>query len=210
MPSQRLSLANSSLPAEWKRRLAGELEEGEELLWAGQPDPTMTLVRSCQRMASIMVLLLFMLLFVVWMSWANIRQGQVGAMVLPGLLVFLIAIVLFLVLWHRRQAFRTCYALTDRRALVFLPSLVGKLRLENYFPEQLRQARFKRSWLFGPEAGDWVFRQKTTVKAKHFTSQGIRQPWRDEVSREVKSYGFVMLRQALAIEPLLRQVTRKQ
>ncbi len=206
----RPTIVNRPVPEEWKRRIARELEAGEELLWVDQPDPTLALFRSLRVIGPILVVLAFMLAFVLWLSWDNIRQGQIGFIVPPGLLLLLIFVALFLLLWQRRLAQWTCYALSSRRALVFLPGLLGKLGLTNYSPEQLRQARFEGSRLFGPEAGDWIFRQIITITTKRYTVNGIRTPWRDEVFRGVKSYGFLSLRHARQIEPILRRVAQQR
>lgn len=85
---------------------------------------------------------------------------------------------------------------------------MGKIRVTSYFPEQLGKARFERSWLFGPRAGDRVFRKVVTTTVKRHIDKQSPLPDRVEVYRGVKSRGFLMLRDALAIESLLQDVAR--
>lgn len=205
MAAKRPSLADSTLADEWKCRIARELEKGEKFLWAGQPDPTMAMCRYLHMISAVMLFFLLVLGGVTWLSWDGIRQGQLGSTVLPGGLLLVVMGLPSLVFWQRRRARRTCYVLSSRRALVFQPNLFGKLRVTSYLPQQLRNARFKRSWLFGPNAGDWIFCQQFSKRVTHYVDEG-----RTEVARGVKSYGFLMLRNALEIRKLLHAVAERE
>jgi hypothetical protein len=149
-----------------------------------------------------------MLVMVLWLSWASIRAGQASALIPPGLLLFFLLLSLLLIVWQRWKALKTCYVLSSRRALVFQPRMLGKIYVTSYFPEQLQHACFQRSWLFGPDAGDWVFRRRITVKITRYYQQGIPAPVREEVARGEKLYGFLMLRNAREVGPLIDRVAR--
>ena len=198
------------LPDAWRRRIARELEEDEELLWAGQPDLTMATVRYLHFIAPLGAVLLFLLLGVLWIGWDGVRAGQMGTIVPAALLVLSLLVVLLFMPWQRWKARKTCYALTSRRGLVFLPRFTGKIYVTSYFPEQLRQARFEASWLFGPDAGDWVFRKEIHVKITRHYKQPLPAPVREEVAKGVKLYGFLMLRHGRRIEQLIEHVANEE
>jgi len=198
------------LSDQWRRRIARELEEDEELLWAGQPDLTMATVRYLRLIAPLAAILLFMLVMVLWIGWDGVRTGEMGSIIPAGLLLIFLLGLLFLIPRQRWKAGKTCYALSSRRALVFQPRLLGKLFVTSYFPEQLKHARFEPSRWFGPKAGDWVFRRRTTVTITRYYNQGIPTPVREEVARGVTLYGFLMLRNALAIESLIGRVANER
>lgn len=200
-PAQTFSLENSQLPAIWKRRIASELEKGEKLLWADQPDLLMATFRYLPRILAFMLILFVLLIGVGFLSWSEIRQGHLVAIFLVGALLLGFLGLPFLMVWHRYLAHKTCYALTTKRGLVFVPNFFGKLSLVSYFPEKLQRARFEPSWLFGPAAGDWVFQKVITEKITHYVNEG-----RIEVHRGEESFGFLMLRYGRELEPLLRAV----
>jgi len=194
------------IPPEWNRRLERELEEGEVLLWVGQPDATMAAVRHLFHIAKIMAALLVFEVFLVLLCLNEIRQGNPAWLFLFVLLTAALVILPLLALWQRRQARRSCYAVTNRRALVYLPSVFGSLNLVTYLPEQLERMTFEQSRLFGPDAGDVVFAKQTrtkTVTTK--TTQGPPQPTRVEVFKSVKKFGFLMLRDARRVENLIEE-----
>jgi hypothetical protein len=198
------------LPDAWRRRIARELEEDEELLWAGQPDVTMATVRYLHFIAPLGAVLLFLLVGVLWIGWDGVRAGEMGTMVPATLLVLSLLVVLLVMPWQRWKARKTCYALSSRRGLVFQPRLMGKIYVTSYFPEQLRQARFEPSWWFGPDAGDWVFRKRIHVTITRHYKQGIPGPVREEVAKGVELYGFLMLRDGLRIERLIERVANEE
>jgi hypothetical protein len=199
-----------TVSTKWRRRIARELGEDEELLWAGQPDLTMATFRYLFFIAPLGAILLFMLVMVLWIGWDGLRAGELGTILPTGLLLLSLLAVLLLIPWQRWKAGKTCYALSSRRALVFQPRLLGRIYVTSYFPEQLRDARFEPSWWFGPKAGDWVFRRRITVKTTRYYKQGIPFPVREEVARGVKLYGFLMLRNALQIESLIERVANEK
>src|SRR6266480_1332828 len=103
MATQRPSLSGSPVAAEWQRRIARELEAGEDFVWAGQPDPTMALVRYLYILAPTALFILLCLVFVTWLSWDDLRQGRAGALALLGLLLLALVGVAGAALWHRRR-----------------------------------------------------------------------------------------------------------
>src|SRR5262245_38145882 len=193
-----------SLPPEWKRRLERELEQGEEVIWTGQPDPSMAAVRHLLRIAKYMAVLLFFEVFLVLMTVDELRRGDPVWRALFLLLGAALIILPLLALWQRHQARRTLYALTSHRALVYLPAVFGTLNPVSYFPNQLEKMRFAPAWFFGPDAGDVVLDARTRTKIiTTTTTQGPPQPSRVEVMKSVKVFGFLMLRAARHIETLI-------
>jgi hypothetical protein len=201
--------AKDRVSGEWRRRIERELEDNEELLWTGQPDLSMATVRYLFFIGPLGGILLFMLMMVLWIGWDGLRTGEIGSILPAGLLLLSLLFMLVLIPWQRCKARKTCYALTSGRALVFQPKLSGKLFVTSYFPEQLRHARFERSWWFGSDAGDWVFRRRITVKITRYYNQSIPTPVREEVARGIKLYGFLMLRHGLEIQSLIDRVANQ-
>ena len=98
---------------------------------------------------------------------------------------------------RRHSAGRTCYALTNRRALVYRQGLFGPTR-ESYTPLEVSGMRRSDSWLFRG-TGDLVFRTVYVVKSSG-VSTGVGQ-------RSVKTthYGFLALPQVREVEKLVRE-----
>lgn len=160
--------------------------------------------------APLAVILVVMLMMLLWIDWEGLRALHLGTLLPTALLVLALIVVLISILWQRWKAGKTCYALSSRRALVFQPRLLGKLFVRSYTFEELKNARFKRSWLFGPHAGDWVFQRRESVKVTRYYEQGIPIPVRTEVARGVKLYGFLMLRNATELGPLFDRVLNRR
>lgn len=109
--------------------LAGELERdlepGERVLWAGRPDPGRAAIRGVMVAAVGAVTLVFVLLVTFnWGLWGGAWQvSSTGGAVLFTALFVLVPLARGLRMLLRpvllvREARRTLYALTDRRALV--------------------------------------------------------------------------------------------
>lgn len=192
------SLSLPPLPPEWQARIDKELEPGEEVVWTGQPDLTMTTVRHLTRVAPHMAVLAVFFVFLTGMNLAELRQGQFFWVVVVGTLGTGLVLLPLYALWERRQARRTRYFLTTQRALIFQPSILGRLHRVSYLPNQLTRLTFQSSWLFGPEAGDVVFRKETKTKWTFYMHEG-----RVEQSRRVRLFGFLLLRDAHQVESLI-------
>lgn len=146
-------------------RVQAELAPGEKVLWVGQP-------RVRRAMLAGLPIVLFGIPWtafaVFWVALAlgmgaNAKQGGGG---FPGGLDFcfplfgLPFIVVGLAMitspyWIRRAAANTCYAVTDRRAILWEPRFRG-MRVRSYMPEQL--TRISRTE-YSDGSGDLVFEE---------------------------------------------------
>jgi hypothetical protein len=201
---------DSSLPPELDSRVRAELRDGERLLWVGQPLPA-----RYARAAWPMVLFgipwtafaVFWIVMAGGMGFfaANAGPGGPGAggaalfgccFPLFGVPFVLIGIgMLTSPIWLRRQARRTCYALTDRRAIVWKAQSFGGVEVRSYGPDDLtRLVRTENA----DGTGDLVFEEfvRTT---RRYGNNGNRSTYRTR-------YGFLAIADVRRIEELLRRV----
>jgi len=141
--------ADSTLPYQLNERVQGELRDGELLLWVGQPHPALF-----ARPAIPLVLggIFFTAFSVFWVATSAALLfaggGRPGGGGLVGNLMSFFPLfgVPFVLIglgmltspyWMRRRARKTCYALTHRRAVLFLPGWFGGFEVRSYRPESL-------------------------------------------------------------------------
>lgn len=160
--------SDSLLDPELEARVQSELAPGEKLLWFGQP----RLRRSM--LASIPILLFGIPWTAFSVFWIALALGMAGGAKgaggpVPGGfdICFPLFGLPFVVVglgmisapyWIRRAALKTCYAVTDRRAIVWEPRY-GGLRVRSYAPcqlEQLSRTEYKDG------SGDLVFEESMT------------------------------------------------
>jgi hypothetical protein len=99
-----------------------------------------------------------------------------------------------LVRWHTAR--RTCYALTNRHALVYKESLFGPTR-ESYTPLEVSAMRRSNSWLVAG-TGDLIFRTVQVVTTSR--SQG-----RSSTSVKTTHYGYLAIAHIGDVEKLVRE-----
>jgi hypothetical protein len=135
---------DSSLPADLSVQVRNELRDGERLLWVGQPRPG----RFARQAGCVVLFAIPWTAFAIfWMANALFPgaggQGQGGGALdwcfaLFGLPFVLIGLLLLSSpYWVIRHAKRTCYALTDRRAILRKPGLLGGIEVRSYGPAEL-------------------------------------------------------------------------
>jgi hypothetical protein len=191
---------NSSLPPELESRVRAELRDGEQLLWVGQPRPRWF-------SGEALVLVLFGIPFTAFaVFWTAMALG-IGAGVRnngPGLL-FQVCFPLFglpfIVVglgllstpyWQRRRALRTCYALTDRRAIIWEAGNFGSVTVRSYEPDALKGMERVE---YADGSGDLVFEE-------------VRRVWSGSNGRRRTSTerrGFLAVDNVRTIETLLRK-----
>jgi hypothetical protein len=124
-------------------------------------------------------------------------QVQAGS-TLPPLGVMLVSACFGLVpLVRWRNATRTCYLLTSRRALVLQQTLFGTTK-ESYSPQEVAAVQRSNSWLLGGH-GDLIFRTVyviTTSRSRTGTSSS---------SVRTIHYGFLAVAQVGEVEKRLRE-----
>lgn len=189
---------SSSLPDELDARVRSELDHGEQLLWVGQPDP--------RRFARVALPIVFFgipwtafSIFWTVMAFIGVGGGQGAG---PGIGWFfpLFGVPFVLIglgmlsspFWLRRKAKRTCYALTNRRAILWEARLFGSMEVRSYRPEHLTKI-VRRDYAHG--SGDLVFEEPMSV-------QGTSH--RDTVAM-THGHGFIGVNNVREIEELLRK-----
>jgi hypothetical protein len=101
------------------------------------------------------------------------------------------------VAWVRwRAARRTCYALTNRRALVYKEGLFGPTR-DSYTPLEVSAMRRSNSWLVAG-SGDLIFRTVQVVSTSR--TRGV-----SSTSVKTIHYGFLAIAQVGEVEKLVRE-----
>jgi hypothetical protein len=192
--AEALLFGNGNLPPELDARVRAELQRDEQLLWVGQPLPARFARGGC-------LLALFGVPFAV-VAVAMIAGAMVAAGAVSGLLsCFALFGLPFLVVglgllsspyWLRQMARRTCYALTDRRAIVWNAGWRGSVEIRTYGPGQLTRIRRVE---YPDGCGDLVFEEFTTLGTD---SDGAR-------TTNTRRYGFMAIRRVHEVEELLRK-----
>jgi len=159
------------IPADLKSKTLAGLDPNEKPVWIGQPVPKVILVRSIGYLVGGGFGILLALLWLV----ASLLPAKGPVTVLQGgkvvtvtpvsnplsnplipLGIFFVSAAVAsvaLVRWHNAR--RTCYALTNRRALVYKEGLFGTTR-ESYTPLEVSNMRRGNSWL-GGGSGDLIW-----------------------------------------------------
>jgi len=191
---------NSYLPPELDSRVRSELSSGERLLWVGQPRPG----RSMRTAIPIVLFGLPWTAFAVfWMAGASgllLRGFDNGPPGVFGILFPLFGLPFVLIglamlsspFWLRRRAQRTCYALTDRRAVLWQAGWFGGVDVRSYGPEELTKVHRTQ---YADGSGSLVFEEFVTIG---HDSDG-------HVSRSTTRRGFMYVDNVRAVEELLRK-----
>ena len=190
-----------------KDKIDRELESGERVIWAGQPRKRLFLVKSVPLMLfGIPFLCVASFWFYVGIrgllrmlgaardAGASVTYVHIMMVVFALFGVPIVLIGLWLVAspyWAQRRAARTLYALTDRRAIVWLTNWLGRIRVRSYPPEDLHHlVRHDR-----PDgSGDLIFEMVVQLSAGQF-------PMRIQN----RSHGFLAIDNVREVEGLLRK-----
>lgn len=193
---------DSELPPNLDARVRGELREGERLLWVGQPRPGRF---ARQALPIVLFGIPWTAFSVFWMAAASgmlfggMGKGN-GAFDLFGLIFPMFGLPFVLVgigmlsspYWLRRMAARTCYALTDRRAIIWEGGWRGSVEVRSYGPEELKKIRRVE---YPTGEGDLIFEEMFTFGTD---SHGHR-------TSNTKRHGFLAIDSPRDIEELLRK-----
>jgi hypothetical protein len=155
---------DGTLPPELETRVQSELAAGERLVWVGQPRPGRALLGSLILVLFAIPWTAFAVFWMVLASGANLWFALFGV---PFVVIGLGMLTAPLGVW--RKARQTCYALTDRRAIVWEPGLFGSVRVRSFGPEHLGAlSRVER-----PDgSGDLIFEEFwTRHRRSHHTVQ---------------------------------------
>ena len=178
-----------SIPSDLASMVQGELTDGEKLVWTGRP-----LVGRIVLMA--LPLFLFGIPFtafaVVWMGGAGWMGGQVGRggswFALFGLPFVMVGLALVgSPVWYGYKASKMCYALTDRRAIIWEPIIFGGLQIRSYVANALgSMVRNQR----GDGSGDLIFEEIV-----RYSNKG---------RRSVTQRGFLAINDVRDVDNLIR------
>jgi hypothetical protein len=94
--------------------------------------------------------------------------------------------------WLRQQAKRTCYALSDRRAIIWNAGWFGSVEVRSYGPGQLTRIRRVE---YPDGCGDLIFEELITFGSD---SDGHR-------TTNTRRYGFMAIPRVHEVEELLRK-----
>jgi hypothetical protein len=204
-PSTGSAQPGVHLPPELEARIRQELTQGEQLIWGGQPSPRVTRMRALGAMGVCLLLALFG--GVLAAAALVLRNGPPAESwpLFVGLGLFVLVSLGCMCLapgMKKRQAARTAYAITNRRALVHRPGIFGNVAMDSYGPVQLQQM-VRRDWWLVKGAGDLIFAtekrlQVTTTRGRYGSSSTARE--------KIIHYGFLGIDDPVAVEKLLREV----
>ena len=193
------------LPPDVQRRVQDELQPGERLVWAEQPNPR---VFARGAWALSVVGIPFTLFSITWLTvaakgmWFGSRSPMheggfsalLGCVPLWGLPFLLVGVgMLSAPIWMRRAARRSVYAVTDRRAIIWRAKAFGdEIEVRSFRPSELGElTRVERA----DGSGDLVFRE--IVNTRHDN---------DIDRRTIRTrIGFIGVDRVREVEDLLRK-----
>jgi hypothetical protein len=177
-PAHPRSLSLEQLPPELGQRVRAELQDGERLVWLGQP----RLDLYSRATGCLVIFGIFFTLFaLVWVAMAlgigfAVFEGAPGragvAGVLPaifsvcGLPFGLVGIVMLTSpLWYKKLGARVVYGLTDRRAILWEPRLFGGATVRSFTASGLGQMTRVEN---ADGSGSLVFSEYTTYDGENY------------------------------------------
>ncbi len=178
-------------------RIEQELDDREELIWAGTPDPSLMSRRALPILIFGIPWTAFSVFWILGASGVLFgRIGGGGAQIVQ--IVFSLFGVPFVLIgfamlsapiWARRSAKKTLYALTDRRCIIWQPSL-RSTTVKSYGPDDLgSMSRLERK----NGAGDVIFVQSIRIRERGSSSDTVTTP-----------EGFMGVEDARSLERLIR------
>jgi hypothetical protein len=199
------------VPADLKEKLLKGLAANEKPVWIGQPVPNLVLLRSSGYFAvsgiGILVAVIWLIFLLTPDKAPPVQPGKKPApapashssnIILLPAVVFLVSACFGAVPVLRwRTAKRTCYVLTNRRALVYKESLFAPTR-ESYPPLEVSNMRRSNSWL-ASGSGDLIFRTVYVISTSRSRSGGFSS------SVRTVHYGFLAIPQVAEVENIVRE-----
>lgn len=189
------------LPPDLDARVQSELRPAERLMWAGQPRPGRY---TRQSLPFMLIGVPFTAFALFWMAGAGVMaflagnaagDGGIFSLCFPlfGIPFVLVGLgMLSTPFWFARKAKRTCYAITDRRAILWEAGWWGRLDVRSYEPSALnRMVRTE----YADGCGDLVFEE---VVSHGRDDDGNRTTY-------TTRHGFLAIDGVRAVEDLLRK-----
>jgi hypothetical protein len=205
---------DGSIPTDLREAALAGLDPSEKPVWIGRPVAKLVLLRNggylAASAAGILAALAWLYLSVAPAKATPARAGKPAApaaqQVVPGggsplpplvlLAAFAAVSAPALVRW--RTAARTCYVLTNRRAMVYREGLFGKTR-DSYPPLEVAGMRPSGSWLVAG-CGDLIFRTVQVV-----TYERKQSLFGSNTSIRTIHYGFLAVAQLDEVEKVVRE-----
>jgi hypothetical protein len=189
-----LEIAMISLPEELQDRVRAEMRGDEKLLWTGQPIPGHFLQSAIPNMLGGIFVTAFAIF---WMAGASGVWGG-GTARTENLLFSLFGIPFLLFglglltspFWMCERASRTCYALTNQRAIIWKPGFFD-MEVRSYHAPQLNRM-FRHDYRDG--SGDLIFQDFIMTKDDdgHERATSNKQ-------------GFIGIKDVRTVENLIRE-----
>jgi hypothetical protein len=206
---------DGAVPAELKARMLSGLDSNEKPVWVGQPVAQLVFLRNIGYLAvggfGMVAALIWLVISLIPATPAAPRPqpGKKGVVAAPpkqqstnpvipiGLFVVSAGVsAVTLARWW--SATRTCYGLTNRRALVYKQGLFGPTR-ESYSPLEVSAVRRRNSWLGGGK-GDLIFRTVQVITTSRNQTTG-----RSSTSVRTIHYGFLAIAKVDEVDRLLHE-----
>lgn len=174
----------------------------EKVLWTGQPDPRRAAVRALPASFGGIPVTAFAMFFMVSIAVTH-RHGALGGgrvhidwlSAIFGIPILVAGCYLLLApLWAIRQATRTTYAITSKRAMILIPGRTDSV--ETFGPRDLQWIRLK---LRKNETGDLGFKSVQTTPPQVWWRFDYRYP-----EPRFEDVGFFGVPNARKVEQLLR------
>ncbi len=197
-----VKLETSEVPEKMRERVANELSRGEKLIWVGIPSRRIVLIRSLWGPIAGVFSLFFFGIIMAFFVFTASRAGGLGAMLLPLLGIgciglFILSGSMLSPVWALFRQKRTCYALTNRRCIVWSCNWFGTVTMTSYNPMQLTNMWRRDMWIFGKGGGDVVFRTRTVTTVTTGRHGGV--------SSRTYLFGFLSVENVADIERLIRE-----
>jgi hypothetical protein len=188
------------------KQVEAELSSGEVLHWAARPSLFLAKRKAgWVRIGGIV----FAVIGGIGMTIMLVMSSKMGipmvAALIPGLFVLVgIAIMILGPKMIIKQAENGWYAVTDRRAIVYSPSLFGKGgRAATYEPRELRRMRMEKSRAL-EGGGSLIFKSVVTQTTR--TERDSRGRMRTSTSTHTTHYGFLDIENVVEVETLVHKV----
>ena len=182
------------IPRELEDKVKRELESGERLVWMGQPIPRYFNAISTGAFLFAIPWTAFAIFWIcgaAGFKYPDFHEGGFSFFPLFGVPFVLIGLgMLFSPVWTYRKAFKTVYAITDRRAITFDAGWTTTIR--SYLPNQLRNIHRKER---RDGTGDVVLGQSILTGA--------------ERGQRVTDLGFLNIREPKQVEQLLKKLVEQ-
>jgi hypothetical protein len=211
---QDLFQEDGSIPSDLKDNALAELDRREKVVWLGQPVAGLVFLRNSGWLLFAGIGLV--IAFITALQPASVppqkkdqavqAAGKVATPAKRGTGVELALLVLFVAWvgtglipafrWY--YAKRTCYVLTNRRALVYKEYLLGRPTRQSYPPTAVAQMRQSNSWIMGGR-GDLIFRTVAVIR----NSGGSKRRWASSV--QTINYGFLAVANVQEVGKLVRE-----